>query len=89
MVLGVAVPKDAKVPAGGRRVTVPAGLYATFEVEGEPARIVWSAWQYVNGPWPDRERRRYVADFERYPLEGDGRALVSVTTTIAVGLRTA
>jgi predicted transcriptional regulator YdeE len=85
MVLGVAVPEDAKVPVGCRRVTVPSGPYATFALEGDPSRIVWSAWQHVNGAWPERARRRYVADFERYPLETAGRAQVSLT--ISVGLR--
>lgn len=85
MVLGVAVPEDAKVPAGRRRVTLPAGPYATFALEGDPSRIVWGAWQHVNGSWPERALRRYVADFERYPLETAGRAHVSLT--LSVGLR--
>lgn len=85
MVLGVVVPEDSKVPVGRRRVTLPAGPYATFALEGEPARVVWGAWQHVNGPWAERARRRYVADFERYPLETAGRARVSLT--LSVGLR--
>jgi len=84
MVLGVAVAREAAVPPGLRRVCVPAGELAVFRVEGAPADVVWRAWAHVNGPWGARSRRRYVADFERYPLATftEGAAVVE----IAVGL---
>lgn len=66
MVLGVACAADAAVPAGLRRVRVPAGRFATLAVSGDPAQVVGRGWDHINGAWPGKEGRRYVADFERY-----------------------
>jgi predicted transcriptional regulator YdeE len=66
MVLGVAVAADADVGPGLRRVRVPAGRYASVIAEGPPAEAVWRAWSWINEAWPERARRRYIADLERY-----------------------
>jgi predicted transcriptional regulator YdeE len=78
LVLGVAVDAHTPVPPGMRRVRVPAGRYARFAVRGDPAEVVWGAWQHVNGAWPRKEERRYVADFERYTGASPGHAAVEV-----------
>lgn len=67
MVVGVGVAVDVTVPSGLRRVRIPAGRYASFDAKGDPAQVIWQTWAHVNGAWPDRGRRRYIADFERYP----------------------
>lgn len=66
MVLGSEVPMDAPVPTGMRRVRIPAGTYATFKAEGDPAQVVWKTWHHINTEWAERDRRRYIADFEKY-----------------------
>src|SRR5262249_15290179 len=66
LVLGGRATADAPVPAGSRRVRVPRGDYATFKASGDPAEALWKAWMHINTEWPDRGRRRYIADFERY-----------------------
>lgn len=66
MVLGVASEAGAAIPAGMRRVRVPFGEYASFAVQGDPAKVVWQAWMHVNTDWEGRKRRRYIADYERY-----------------------
>lgn len=66
MVLGMACAADADISDGLRRVRVPAGRFATLAVSGDPAEVVWRGWSQINGEWPDKAQRRYVADFERY-----------------------
>jgi predicted transcriptional regulator YdeE len=66
MVLGMAVVADAEVGAGLRRVRVPAGRFASLVADGAPADAVWRAWSWINQAWPARDRRRYIADLERY-----------------------
>ena len=85
MVLGVSVDRETQVPEGLRRVCIPAGEVASFRVEGDPAEVVWKAWAHVNGPWKERTRRRYVADFERYPLASltPSSAVVDVTVGLS------
>jgi predicted transcriptional regulator YdeE len=63
--------------AGERRIVIPAGPYARFTVQGDPAQVVWQAWRFINGDWPGRTERRYAADYERH-----GGAAIE----IAVGL---
>src|SRR5262245_6150936 len=64
MVLGRAVDPETPVPSGLRRVRVPAGRYAKFLASGDPARVIWQTWSYVNERWEGRPRRRYIADVE-------------------------
>lgn len=66
MVLGVSVASATAVPAGQRRVVLPAGPYVSFRAEGDPRAVIWKTWQHINGEWPRKADRRYVADFERY-----------------------
>ena len=68
MVLGVAVEPAAEGRVGLRRVTIPAGEYGSICAVGDPAQVIWQAWSYVNTAWPARSSRRYIADYERYPL---------------------
>jgi predicted transcriptional regulator YdeE len=68
MVLGVAVDPAAEGRVGLRRVTIPAGEYGCIAAAGDPAQVIWRAWSYVNTAWPARTSRRYIADYERYPL---------------------
>lgn len=84
MVLGVSVTRDVRVPAGLRRVAIPAGEHAVLRVEGDPEEVVFRTWEYVCTGFEGRARRRYSADFERYDLEHlrPGHARVE----IAVGL---
>jgi predicted transcriptional regulator YdeE len=66
MVLGFAVDAATEVPPGLRRVRLPAGRYARFEVEGQPQPTLWGAWSFINGAWGERGTRRFIADAERY-----------------------
>jgi len=84
LVLGVAVERKTKVSEGLRRVCIPAGEVAKFHVAGNPAEVVWRTWKHINGAWNTRGRRRYVADFERYPLQD--LQPDSAVIDIAVGL---
>ena len=74
---------EAAAPAidGERVVELPAGRYARFAADGAPPVAVPAAWAYINGDWPDRERRTYVADFEIHGVRGPG------TADIYVGVR--
>lgn len=82
MVLGVAVDAQTPVPEGMRRVRVPAGRYARFAVQGNPAEVVWGAWMHINGDgagaWTRKAERRYLADFERYADASPANAKVDV-----------
>jgi predicted transcriptional regulator YdeE len=84
MVLGVAIDAATDVPAGLRRVRIPAGRYAQFVVTGNPAEVIWQAWMYVNGEWPRRGERRYIADYERYAPDAFSGG--TVRAEIVVGL---
>lgn len=84
MVLGMAVDAKAPVPAGLRRVRVPAGPYAHFVASGDAGKAVWELWSHVNGVWEKPGTRRYIADFERYAP--DAMADGKVTADVMVGL---
>jgi predicted transcriptional regulator YdeE len=84
MVLGSAAKPDEAVPSGERRVRIPRGDYASFRASGAPAEAVWKTWMHINTEWPDRSRRRYIADFERYAP--DAFAGGKVEADISVGL---
>ena len=47
-------------------VTVPAGTYVVFEDRGPASEVAARLWHQVWTTWPDRDRRTFVADFERY-----------------------
>lgn len=88
MILGVAVNNDeASAPAGARRVQIPTGRYARFGAKGDPAQVIWRAWQHINSDWMERNQRRYAADYERYPLSAlASMATGSVEADIVVGM---
>jgi predicted transcriptional regulator YdeE len=71
----------AEGDAGERVIDLPAGRYARFPADGDPAVAVPEAWQHINGAWPDRDRRTYVADYELHGVRGPG------TCDIYVGVR--
>src|SRR5262245_52991449 len=66
MVIGQPASPSADVPPDRRRVRIPFGPYARTHAEGHPAQALWQAWTFINTSWPDRTRRRYIADYERY-----------------------
>ena len=84
MVLGFAVDASTEVPKGLRRVRLPAGRYARFEVKGPPQQALWGAWSFINGAWPEKSSRRFIADAERYlaPPAADG----SVHAELLIGV---
>lgn len=84
MVLGFAVDASTEVPKGLRRVRIPAGRYARFEVRGQPRQALWGAWSFINGAWDQRSSRRFIADAERYlaPPAPDG----SVHAELLIGV---
>jgi predicted transcriptional regulator YdeE len=84
MVLGVAVEPTTQVPEGRRRVRIPAGAYASFVAKGEPKTALWQTWTHVNNAFEDRERRRFIADFERYAP--NPFSATSVEAEVVVGL---
>ena len=83
MVLGAAVDPGAAVPEGLVRVRVPAGNYARFGVTGDPSKLIWQTWGYINGEWPGKAGRRYLADVERYRPGGTPQC---VEADILVGM---
>lgn len=84
MVLGVEVEPTAPVPPGMRRVRVPFGKYVSFAAKGDPREVVWNTWVHVNTQWDGRERRRYIADYERYAL--GAMTATSVDALVVVGV---
>lgn len=84
MVLGFAVDASTEVPKGLRRVRIPAGRYARFEVKGPPQNVLWGAWSFINGAWAAKSSRRFIADAERYlaPPAADG----SVHAELLIGV---
>lgn len=69
MVLGRAVDRTAEVPAGLRRVRLPAGVYAQFHIAGHPAQVITAGWNFINQQWDGAARRRFIADCERYRMD--------------------
>lgn len=84
MVLGFAVDAATEVPKGLRRVRIPSGRYARFEVKGQPQQALGAAWGFINGAWEQKSSRRFIADAERYlaPPAADG----SVHAEVLVGV---
>lgn len=84
VVLGHAVEASTEVPVGLRRVRIPAGRYARFEVKGPPQQTLGAAWGFINGAWPEKSSRRFIADAERYlaPPAADG----SIHAEVLVGV---
>lgn len=84
MVLGFAVDASTEVPKGLRRVRVPAGRYARFEVKGQPQQALGASWGFINGAWSEKSSRRFIADVERYlaPPAADG----SVHAELLIGV---
>lgn len=68
MVLGHAVGPEVEVPPGLRRVRIPAGRYLELDLEGDPRQVVWQAWSAINDPTHPLRPRRYIADYECYPV---------------------
>lgn len=76
LVIGVAVPPDAQVPAGLTRVVIPASARAVFPVDQGRFDKVGEAWQAV---WRrDDLPKTFVADYERYQADGTIDILVGV-----------
>ncbi|HWO08975.1 MAG TPA: effector binding domain-containing protein [Polyangiaceae bacterium] len=84
LVLGYRGEGTAEVPPGMRRVRVPFGQYASFAAKGDPAQVIWSTWAHVNTEWPQRHRRRYIADYERYPANAMASATVEAQIVVGV-----
>ncbi len=49
-----------------RAVTLPAGEYVVFEDRGPGAEVAARLWRHVWTKWPERDRRTFDVDFERY-----------------------
>jgi predicted transcriptional regulator YdeE len=82
LVIGFAVAPSTPVPEGLRRVRIPAGRYASFTANGNPAEVIWQTWTHINSSSEERARR-YIADFERYAPHGSP---TSVVCDVVVGL---
>ena len=52
-------------------VEVPAGTYVVFEARGPVAQVAQRLWHHVWTAWPDRDRRTFAVDFERYEVVAD------------------
>ena len=80
LMVGMLTEPAAPVPAGMKKVTIPAGKYLAFRAEGEmPAALIqtWIAiWKYF-GETSD-VRRKYLVDFEVYHAAGPVDVYVSV-----------
>ena len=67
-----------------RRVRVPSGRYASFVAKGDPAQVIWNTWLHVNTEWEQRHRRRYIADYERYPANAITSSTVDAQIVVGV-----
>ena len=67
VVIGCAVPADAVVPEGLKKIEVEAGEFAVFPVTGPLPMGVVATWSEV---WTTPLDRRYKADFDRYEQDG-------------------
>jgi predicted transcriptional regulator YdeE len=76
VVIGCAVPADAVVPEGLKKVQIEAGEFAVFPVTGPLPVGIFAVWGEV---WTTALERRYQADFDRYEPGG--------TVTVHVGVR--
>jgi len=88
MVIGVPVDDVTSAIPETRTVQIPAGRYAAFHAKGDISKVIWGAWNHINTAWDGRKDRRYVADFERYPLAS--LALMQqgqVAADVVVGLK--
>jgi len=81
MLVGAEVDAGNAAPPSYREIALPAGCYARFAADGDPAVAVAGVWQYINSAWPDRGRRAYGVDLELYGVRGPG------TADIYVGVR--
>jgi predicted transcriptional regulator YdeE len=84
MIVGYEVDADQAVPEGMRRVQIPKGRYARFDVAGDPAQLLWQTWAFINEEWETRSERLYAVDYERYAPES---APSLVRVDVVVGLR--
>ncbi len=63
VVIGCAVPEDAEVPDGMKKISVAAGRFAVWYPEGELPQSVFDAWAEV---WKTPLDRLYHADYDVY-----------------------
>jgi len=67
VVVGCAVPADAEVVEGMKKIAIEAGQYAVLEARGQLPQGVFDAWAEV---WRTPLDRRYQADYDRYDANG-------------------
>jgi predicted transcriptional regulator YdeE len=79
VVIGCAVPEDAVVPEGMKKVHIAAGSFAVWYPEGELPQSVFDAWAEV---WKTPLNRLYEADYDVY-----GDASSRNGASIHVGVR--
>jgi predicted transcriptional regulator YdeE len=75
VVIGCAVPLDAEVLEGMKKITIEAGSFAVYKAEGELPQGVFNAWAEI---WQTPLDRLYQADYDRYDETG---------ATVYVGVR--
>ena len=63
VIIGCAVPADAVVPEGMKKITIEAGSFAVYDVEGELPHAVFDTWAEV---WQTPLDRLYQADYDVY-----------------------
>ena len=78
VVIGCAVPADTEVPEGMKKVTIAAGNFAVYEVEGELPHAVFDTWAEI---WATPLDRLYQADYDVY---GDTSSKTGATVHVGV-----
>lgn len=67
-----------QAPEGLELVDVPAGTFAHFDCQGPSPQAVVDAWTFVWESWPQRDKRAYRVDFERYDAQRRAELFVSL-----------
>jgi predicted transcriptional regulator YdeE len=78
VVIGCAVPADAAVPEGMKKITIDAGSFAVWYPEGPLPQSVFDAWAEV---WKTSLDRLYHADYDVY---GDANSKNGATVHVGV-----
>ena len=82
VVLGCRVQKEAPVPDGFQKITIPAGNYTVFTAKGKlDEGIVFRAWTAI---WNSPIKRIYTTDFEVYGEKAGNGVNAEVNIFVAI-----
>jgi predicted transcriptional regulator YdeE len=79
--VGCRVNNLADVPEGFMTITVPAGKYQVYTLEGKLPEMIYEGWQEI---WNIAQNRKYTTDFELYVANDKGLECTEVKIFLAV-----